>query len=151
MSFPVSRSAKCVVGVPKEIKTDEYRVAMTPVGVEELTRGRAQGADPDRGGPGQRHQRRAVRRAGAEIVAGRRRRLAAGRPDRQGEGAAARRVAAACGAGRSSSPTSISPPTSALTRAVMKSGHHGDRLRDDPGRQGQPAAADADERGGRAG
>ncbi len=31
-------SAKYVVGVPKEIKTDEYRVAMIPVGVEELTR-----------------------------------------------------------------------------------------------------------------
>jgi len=27
-----------IVGVPKEIKTDEYRVAMTPAGVEELTR-----------------------------------------------------------------------------------------------------------------
>src|SRR3954452_20277736 len=27
-----------VVGVPKEVKTDEYRVAMIPVGVEELTR-----------------------------------------------------------------------------------------------------------------
>lgn len=27
-----------IVGVPKEIKTDEYRVAMLPVGVEELTR-----------------------------------------------------------------------------------------------------------------
>jgi alanine dehydrogenase len=27
-----------VVGVPREIKTDEYRVAMLPVGVEELTR-----------------------------------------------------------------------------------------------------------------
>src|SRR3954452_8654443 len=30
--------AAIVVGVPKEIKTDEYRVAMLPVGVEELTR-----------------------------------------------------------------------------------------------------------------
>ena len=29
---------KYVVGVPNEIKTDEYRVAMIPVGVEELTR-----------------------------------------------------------------------------------------------------------------
>src|SRR3954447_13612780 len=28
-----------IVGVPKEVKTDEYGVAMTPVGVEELTRG----------------------------------------------------------------------------------------------------------------
>ncbi len=27
-----------LVGVPKEVKPDEYRVAMTPVGVEELTR-----------------------------------------------------------------------------------------------------------------
>jgi alanine dehydrogenase len=31
-------SSKYVVGVPKEIKTDEYRVAMIPVGVDELTR-----------------------------------------------------------------------------------------------------------------
>jgi alanine dehydrogenase len=30
--------SKYVVGVPKENKTDEYRVAMIPVGVEELTR-----------------------------------------------------------------------------------------------------------------
>src|SRR5262245_18197214 len=38
MSYPVSGSAKCVVGVPNEIKTHESRVAMTPVGVEELSR-----------------------------------------------------------------------------------------------------------------
>src|SRR5262249_23390617 len=29
---------KFTIGVPKEIKTDEYRVAMIPVGVDELTR-----------------------------------------------------------------------------------------------------------------
>src|SRR5262245_23414544 len=34
----MTASGKYVVGVPKEIKTDEYRVAMIPVGVEELTR-----------------------------------------------------------------------------------------------------------------
>jgi alanine dehydrogenase len=34
----MTAAAKYVVGVPKEIKTDEYRVAMIPVGVEELTR-----------------------------------------------------------------------------------------------------------------
>jgi alanine dehydrogenase len=34
----MTASAKYVVGVPREIKTDEYRVAMIPVGVEELTR-----------------------------------------------------------------------------------------------------------------
>lgn len=38
MTSPVSRSTKTVVGVPNEIKTHESRVAMTPVGVEELTR-----------------------------------------------------------------------------------------------------------------
>jgi alanine dehydrogenase len=31
-------ATKYVIGVPKEIKTDEYRVAMIPVGVDELTR-----------------------------------------------------------------------------------------------------------------
>src|SRR3954467_6751988 len=30
--------AMYTIGVPAEIKTDEYRVAMIPVGVEELTR-----------------------------------------------------------------------------------------------------------------
>jgi alanine dehydrogenase len=34
----MTASVKYVVGVLKEIKTDEYRVAMIPVGVEELTR-----------------------------------------------------------------------------------------------------------------
>src|ERR1700741_692603 len=33
-----TRQSLMIVGVPKEIKTDEYRVAMIPVGVEELTR-----------------------------------------------------------------------------------------------------------------
>src|SRR5262245_18841146 len=33
-----SSPRKCVVGVPNEIKTHESRVALTPVGVEELTR-----------------------------------------------------------------------------------------------------------------
>ena len=34
-----------IIGVPKEIKTDEYRVAMIPVGVEELTRAASVDAD----------------------------------------------------------------------------------------------------------
>src|SRR5947209_4403905 len=33
------RGLSMIVGVPKEVKTDEYRVAMTPVGVDELSRG----------------------------------------------------------------------------------------------------------------
>jgi alanine dehydrogenase len=35
---PQTPEVAMIVGVPKEIKTDEYRVAMIPVGVEELTR-----------------------------------------------------------------------------------------------------------------
>jgi alanine dehydrogenase len=38
MAFPVSQASKCVVGVPNELKTHESRVALTPVGVEELSR-----------------------------------------------------------------------------------------------------------------
>ncbi|MFM7150181.1 MAG: hypothetical protein ACKO23_10095, partial [Gemmataceae bacterium] len=38
MQYPVSGSDRCVVGVPNEIKTHESRVALTPVGVEELCR-----------------------------------------------------------------------------------------------------------------
>src|SRR5438128_9498557 len=38
MNPPWARGDPMIVGVPKEIKTDEYRVAMIPVGVEELTR-----------------------------------------------------------------------------------------------------------------
>lgn len=38
MPYPVSGSRQCVVGVPAEVKKDEYRVALTPVGAEELTR-----------------------------------------------------------------------------------------------------------------
>ncbi len=38
MSLPASPSGTCIVGVPNEIKTHESRVALTPVGVEELTR-----------------------------------------------------------------------------------------------------------------
>src|SRR3954453_16399149 len=38
MAQPLDRGCAMLVGVPKEIKTDEYRVAMIPVGVEELTR-----------------------------------------------------------------------------------------------------------------
>ncbi len=35
---PIRRVSQMIVGLPKEIKTDEYRVAMIPSGVEELTR-----------------------------------------------------------------------------------------------------------------
>jgi len=59
---------KIVVGVPSEIKTHEYRVAMTPVGVDELTRAGhkvlvQQGAGQGSGIPDEQY-----RANGAEIV-----------------------------------------------------------------------------------
>src|SRR3954470_13358029 len=37
-AVPGTSGKRCVVGVPNEIKTHESRVALTPVGVEELSR-----------------------------------------------------------------------------------------------------------------
>ena len=99
-----------IVGVPKEIKSDEYRVAMLPVGRRGADRaghtvlieaGAGQGsgiADAQYAG-GRRDDRDRGRRD-----------LGRGRPDGQGQGAAAVGVAAACGPARSSSLISTSPP-----------------------------------------
>ena len=100
-----------IVGVPKEIKSDEYRVAMLPVGAEELTAaGHTVLIEAGRRA-GQRDHRRPVRRRRGDD----RRRadadLVAGRPDREGQGAAAESSGRSCGPGRRSSPTSTSPPT----------------------------------------
>ena len=72
---------------------------------------RAPGADPGRGGAGQRHRRRAVRGPRRRDRRRRRDDLEGSRPDRQGQGAAAGRMAADARRSRSSSPTSTSPPT----------------------------------------
>ena len=82
-----------IVGVPKEIKRDEYRVGLLPVGVEEMTRaghqvlvetGAGLGSGTDR--PGLRPpRRRDGRRAAGD--------LRPGRHGRQGQGAAAGRMA----------------------------------------------------------
>ena len=58
-----------IVGVPKEIKRDEYRVAMLPVGVEELVPRRASRAGRGRRGARFRTARPGLcARAGAELV-----------------------------------------------------------------------------------
>src|SRR3954468_10147516 len=68
MSFPVSRSATCVVGVPNEIKTHESRVALTPVGVEELTRAGHKVLIQEGAGQGSGISDDQYRQHGAEIV-----------------------------------------------------------------------------------
>jgi alanine dehydrogenase len=59
-----------IVGVPKEIKRDEYRVAILPVGVEELTRAGHQVLVEEGAGLGSGLTDDAYRKAGAEMVAG---------------------------------------------------------------------------------
>ena len=57
-----------IVGVPKEIKTDEYRVGMLPVGVEELTRAGHQVLIETGAGVGSGLLDAKYRKNGAEIV-----------------------------------------------------------------------------------
>ncbi len=81
-----------IVGVPKEIKRDEYRVAMLPVGVEELTR-RASGAGRGKRWARLGHHRRSLsaRRRRARVFGPGA--ICPERHDRQGQGAASGRVA----------------------------------------------------------
>ena len=58
-----------IVGVPREIKSDEYRVAMIPVGVEELTRAGHQVLIEKGAGVGSGIPDEDYRENGAEIVA----------------------------------------------------------------------------------
>src|SRR5829696_1231260 len=58
-----------IVGVPKEIKSDEYRVAMLPVGVEELTRAGHQVLIQQDAGKGSGITDENYRQNGATIVA----------------------------------------------------------------------------------
>src|SRR5271155_3659888 len=57
-----------IVGVPREIKSDEYRVAMIPVGVEELTRAGHKVLVQAGAGQGSGISDEAYIRSGAEIV-----------------------------------------------------------------------------------
>ena len=65
----MANNRKYVIGVPKEIKTDEYRVAMIPVGVEELTRAGHQVLIQAGAGQGSGISDEAYAANGAELVA----------------------------------------------------------------------------------
>ena len=136
------------VGVPTEIKKDEYRVAMTPAGVRDLTDVGHEVDRPGRRRRGQRDQRRRLRGAGRADRARRRRGVRRGRDDRQGQGAAARGGrAAAPGAHAVHLPApGPGPRADALAGRVRRDLH---RLRDRRGRARPAAAARADERGRR--
>ena len=140
---------KFTIGVPKEIKTDEYRVAMIPVGVEELTRAGHQVLIQAGAGQGSGISDEQYAAQGAEIVA---------------DAAAIWKRADLIVKVKEPLPDEwpLMRPgqivftyfhfaaDEALTDAVMESGITAiayETIRD---AQRQPAAADADERGGRA-
>ena len=81
------------VGVPTEIKDDEYRVALTPAGGARARRSRPRGAGPAGRGRGKRDRRRRLRGPGRPDRPRRRRRLRRGRAGAEGEGAAGPEVA----------------------------------------------------------
>jgi alanine dehydrogenase len=68
MASVTQAGRKVVVGVPNEIKTHESRVALTPVGVEELTRGGNQVLIQAGAGQGSGISDEQYRQHGAEIV-----------------------------------------------------------------------------------
>ena len=100
-----------IVGVPKEIKRDEYRVAILPVGVEELTRAGHQVLVERGAGIGSGLPDDLYNEQGARLVDTAPRSVRRGRDDRQGQRAAAERIAADSRRVRSSSPIFILPPT----------------------------------------
>ena len=79
-----------IVGVPKEIKRDEYRVAMLPVGVEELVRRGHQVLVEAGAGLGSGLPTTTTCKQGAEMVERPGGDLRPGRHDRQSQGAACR-------------------------------------------------------------
>ena len=99
------------VGVPTEIKTDEYRVALTPAGRARARRARPRGGRPGGRRRGLGDRRRRLHGAGRAHPARRRGGLRRGRHDRQGQGAPGRPRWRCSSRATRSSPTCTSRPT----------------------------------------
>ena len=93
------------VGVPTEIKPDEYRVAITPIGVRELAEHGHEVLIQAGAGEGSAISDADYEAQGARIVARRRGRLGRGRDGAQGQGAAGARGRDAARRVRPCSPT----------------------------------------------
>ena len=140
------RRRPVIIGVPKEIKTGEQRVALTPAGVHALVdHGHRVLIEPG-ARDGQRLPRRGLHAGGGEPRAGRRG-VGPGGADPQGQGAHPGRVPAAP---LEADPVHLpSPGRRARPHAsAPEIGDHRDRIRDGAARRREPAAPHADERGG---
>ena len=136
------------VGIPREVKNHEYRVAITPAGVHELVRHGHEVYRREGGGGRLVDRRRRLRRGGGDDPGRRRRRLGHGRPDPQGQGADRRGVPADAGGPDA---LHVPPPGrgQAAHRGARPAQGHRHRLRDRRAARPLPAAARADERGRR--
>ena len=99
------------IGVPKEIKTDEYRVSLTPETVKALTARGNRVAVETMAGRWRRHYRRGIHCRRRRDHRGCRSDISARRTDREGQGAAGIRTEALATAARSSSPICTWRPT----------------------------------------
>ena len=105
------------VGVPTEIKTDEYRVALTPSGVRELADHGHEVLVQQGAGEGSAISDAEYAEQGAEIVPDADAVFARGGHGRQGQGAPGRRGRDAAAAARRCSPTCTSRRTPSSRRA----------------------------------
>ena len=138
-----------IVGVPREIKPGEQRVALTPAGARALSEA-GHGVIVERGaGARQRHPRRGVC-GGGRRARHRRRACGRGRPDPQGQGAHCRRVPRIFARDRSLFTYLHLAAAPELTRELMRAGVIAIAYETVRARRPQPPPADADERGGRA-
>ena len=111
-----------IVGVPKEIKSDEYRVAMLPVGAEELSQAGHTRLDRGRRGAGERDRRRPVR-GGRRDDRGRGRRDLVAKPSWWSRSRSrSRRSGRCCGPVRSVFTYFHFAADEPLTRAIIDSG-----------------------------
>ena len=108
------------VGVPKEVKNHEYRVAITPVGRPRADPARPRRVRREGGGGRLADPRRGVRRGRRDHARLRRRRVGGRRHGAQGQGAGRRGVRAGCARARPSSPTCTWPPTSRSPRSCSR-------------------------------
>ena len=134
-----------LIGVPKEIKDNEYRVGIVPSTVRELTDNGHQVLIETAAGAGAGLPDADYRAAGAEIVADADAVYGRAELGREGEGAARRRAQEAAprpGAVR----LSASRPRPRADRGFAALGRHRDRLRDGDEPAGRAAVIDADVR-----
>ncbi len=137
------------VGIPREVKNNEFRVAITPAGVHELVRDGHQVVVEKGAGAGSSIPDAEYTAAGAAILRHRRRGVGRRRPAAEGQGAGRRGVPPAA---QGPDPLHLPAPRR-LPRVHRRAAgvrHHRHRLRDGRDRRPPAAAARPDVRGGRA-